>query len=134
MRKTGLTDEMLCQAVSEMMKGLVDGDLGGNLLKKRIGLSGRGKRGGGRTIVATNRCDRWFFLYGFEKNERANISKDEIKALRELVSIHKWPFSAIPRWARDKSASNCGVPCATYYRTSPRPAVGGIFPGNSPGS
>ncbi|MEA2039872.1 MAG: type II toxin-antitoxin system RelE/ParE family toxin [Thermodesulfobacteriota bacterium] len=85
MRKTGLTDEMLCQAVSEMMQGLVDGDLGGNLLKKRIGLSGRGKRGGGRTIVATNRCDRWFFLYGFEKNERANISKDEIKALRELA-------------------------------------------------
>ena len=85
MRKTDLTDEMLCQAVSEMMQGLVDGDLGGNLLKKRIGLSGRGKRGGGRTIVATNRCDRWFFLYGFEKSERANISKDEIKALRELA-------------------------------------------------
>ena len=31
----------------------------------------------------------------------------------ELVSIHKSPFSAI-------SASNCGFPCATYYRTSPR--------------
>ena len=84
-RKTGLTDEMLCQAVSEMMQGLVDGNLGGNLLKKRIGLSGRGKRGGGRTIVVTNRRDRWVFLYGFEKNERANISKDEIKALRELA-------------------------------------------------
>jgi len=38
MRKTGLTDEMLCQAVSEMMQGLVDGNLGVNLLKKRIGL------------------------------------------------------------------------------------------------
>lgn len=85
MRKTGLTDGMLCQAVSEMTQGLVDADLGGNLVKKRIALSGRGKRGGGRTIVATNRCDRWFFLYGFEKNERANIDKDEIKALRELA-------------------------------------------------
>ena len=68
-----------------MVQGLVDGNLGGNLLKKRVGLSGRGKRGGGRRIVATNRCDRWFFLYGFEKNERANISKDESKALRELA-------------------------------------------------
>jgi hypothetical protein len=86
MRKTGLADDTLCRAVSEMMQGLVDGDLGGNLLKKRISLSGRGKRGGGRTIVATNRCDRWFFLYGFEKNERANISKNEIKALRELAA------------------------------------------------
>jgi hypothetical protein len=86
MRKAGLDDHMLCRAVSEMMQGLVDGDLGGNLLKKRISLSGRGKRGGGRTIVATNRCDRWFFLYGFEKNERANISKNEMKALRELAA------------------------------------------------
>jgi len=68
-----------------MVQGLVEGNLGGNLLKKRVGLSGRGKRGGCRTIVVTNRCDRWFFLYGFEKNERANISKDESKALRELA-------------------------------------------------
>lgn len=86
MRKAGLSDDMLCRAVSEMMQGLVDGDLGGNLLKKRISLSGQGKRGGGRTIVATNRCDRWFFLYGFEKNERANISTNETKALRELAA------------------------------------------------
>lgn len=86
MRKAELTDELLCEAVSEMMKGLVDGDLGGNLLKKRIGLSGRGKRGSARTIVATNRSDRWFFLYGFEKNERSDIPKSEIKALRELAS------------------------------------------------
>lgn len=85
MRKAGLTDRMLCQAVSEIRQGLVDCDLGGNLVKKRIALSGRGKRGGGRTIVATNRCDRWFFLYGFGKNERANIDKDEIKALLELA-------------------------------------------------
>jgi len=86
MRKAGLTDDMLCLAVSEMLQELVDGDLGGNLLKKRISLPNRGKRGGGRTIVATNRCDRWFFLYGFEKNERANISKNELKALRELAA------------------------------------------------
>jgi hypothetical protein len=86
MRKAGLSDDMLCRAVSEMMQGLVDGDLGGNLLKKRISLSGQGKRGGGRTIVATNRSDRWFFLYGFEKNERANISTNETKALRELAA------------------------------------------------
>lgn len=81
-----MTDGMLGQAVSEIMQGLVDGDLGGNLLKKRISLPGRGKRSGGRTIVATNRCDRWFFLVGFEKNERANVSKNEMKALGELAS------------------------------------------------
>jgi hypothetical protein len=86
MRKAGLADQALCQAVSEMSQGLIDADLGGNVVKKRVPLPGRGKRGGARTIVATNRGDRWFFLYGFEKNERANIDKDEIKALQELAA------------------------------------------------
>ena len=32
MRKTDLTDEALCLAVSEMVGGLVDADLGGDVL------------------------------------------------------------------------------------------------------
>jgi hypothetical protein len=85
MRKAGLTDDVLCQAVSEMVGGLVDADLGGHVVKKRVALPGQGKRGGVRTIVATKMADRWFFLYGFSKNERANIDKDELKALQELA-------------------------------------------------
>ena len=46
MRKTDLTDDALCLAVSEMVSGLVDADLGGDVLKKRVALPGRGKRGG----------------------------------------------------------------------------------------
>jgi hypothetical protein len=38
-----------------MAAGLIDADLGGGVLKKRVGLAGRGKRGGVRTLVATNR-------------------------------------------------------------------------------
>jgi len=54
-RKTDLTDDALCKAVSEMAAGLVDADLGGGVLKKRVALPGRGKSGGARTLVATNR-------------------------------------------------------------------------------
>jgi hypothetical protein len=85
MRKAGLTDVALLNAVSEMAEGLIDADLGGHLVKKRVALPGQGKRGGARTIVATKRDDRWVFLYGFEKNERANISKDELKVLQEIA-------------------------------------------------
>lgn len=85
MQKTGLADGSLYQAVSEMARGLVDADLGGNVVKKRVALPGRGKRGGARTIVATNWGDRWFFLYGFGKNERANIDKDELKFFQEVA-------------------------------------------------
>ncbi len=44
MGKTELTDSLLCAAVVEMAQGLVDAELGGGVVKKRIGLAGRGKR------------------------------------------------------------------------------------------
>lgn len=86
MRKTELTDAALCQAVKEMAAGLIDADLGCGVVKKRVGLAGRGKRGGARTLLATNRGDRWFFVFGFEKNERANISSEELEALQDLAA------------------------------------------------
>jgi len=55
------------------------------VVKKRIAVAGQGKRGGARTIVATKLAERWFFLYGFRKSERANIDKDELRALQEVA-------------------------------------------------
>lgn len=86
MRKTELIDRALCQAVEEMAQGLIDADLGSGIVKKRVGLAGRGKRGGARTLVATNKGNRWFFVFGFEKNERANISDKELEALQEIAT------------------------------------------------
>lgn len=85
-RKTDLTDRALCQAIEEMAAGLIDADLGRGLFKKRVGLPGRGKRGGARTLVATNRGTRWIFVFGFEKNQRANVSGDELETLQELAT------------------------------------------------
>lgn len=86
LRKSGLTDQALCQAVAEMAAGLIDADLGGGVVKKRVALPGRGKRGGARALVATNQGNRWFFVFGFEKNERANISHDELETLQVLAA------------------------------------------------
>lgn len=86
MRKTELTDQTLCCAVAEMVLGLIDADLGGGVLKKRVGLAGRGKRGGARTLVATNKGSLWFFVFGFEKNDRANIDEDEKVAFQSLAA------------------------------------------------
>jgi hypothetical protein len=83
MRKTELTDAVLCKAVQEMAGGLIDADLGGSVVKKRVGLAGRGKRGGVRTLIATNKGNRWFFVFGFEKNERGNINDEELQALKD---------------------------------------------------
>jgi hypothetical protein len=84
-RKNDLGDADLCDAAREMAEGLYEADLGGGLFKKRIARSGQGKRGGFRTMIASNRKDRWVFLYGFAKNERSNIDRDEEKALKKLA-------------------------------------------------
>jgi hypothetical protein len=86
MRKTELTDPALCRAVAEMAEGLIDAELGGDVLKKRVATPGRGKSGGVRTIVATRKGTRWFFVFGFEKRDRANISDAELEALQSLAS------------------------------------------------
>jgi hypothetical protein len=86
MRKSDLTDSALCSAVHEMAAGLIDAELGGDVVKKRVGLPGRGKRGGARTLVATRKANRWFFVFGFEKNERDNITPNELEALQTLAS------------------------------------------------
>jgi hypothetical protein len=85
-RRQGLTSSSLCAAVHEMAAGLYDADLGGGLLKKRIARSGQGKSGGFRTLVATNKGARWVFVFGFPKNERSNVDKDEEQALKTLAA------------------------------------------------
>lgn len=86
MRKAGVREEELRLAICEMANGLVEADLGGHLYKKRIRLPGQGKRSGGRVIVASHWRDRWFFLYGFAKNERSDLTDGDLKALRELAT------------------------------------------------
>jgi len=45
----------------------------------------KGKSGSTRTLVATNKGNRWFFLFGFEKNERGNVSEKELEALQAIA-------------------------------------------------
>lgn len=87
LRKTLLSNTALLKAIAEMERGLVDADLGGNVYKKRVALPGRGKSGSTRTLIATNREDRWIFMYGFEKNDRENITQAELAYLQGVAQI-----------------------------------------------
>lgn len=87
LRKTLLTDSALLKAIDEMEQGLVDADLGGNVYKKRVALPGRGKRGSTRTLIATNRESRWIFMFGFEKNDRENITQAELAYLQKAAQV-----------------------------------------------
>ncbi len=80
----GLTDDALRVAAQEAFAGQVDGDLGGGLFKKRIARAGGGKSGGFRTILCFRKANsaRIFFLHGFPKNDKGNITAREEKALK----------------------------------------------------
>ena len=56
-----------------MENALIDAELGGRVVKKRVALPGRGKRGGTRTLEVYQQAKKSLFVYGFDKNERANI-------------------------------------------------------------
>ncbi|WP_296559017.1 type II toxin-antitoxin system RelE/ParE family toxin [Pigmentiphaga sp.] len=55
------------------------------MVKKRVAVGSRGKSRGIRTLVATNKENLWVFVFGFSKNDRANISDVELEALQFLT-------------------------------------------------
>lgn len=83
--KESLSEQALIDAVAEMDQGLIDANLGSHVVKKRVGIGGRGKSGGLRTIVAFKLKDKAFFLYGFAKSQHENIDDKELKALKLLA-------------------------------------------------
>jgi hypothetical protein len=64
---------------------LIDADLGGRVIKQRVGVGGRGKGVGVRVLLAYKAGNTAFFVYGFAKNAMANVSTDELKALKHLA-------------------------------------------------
>lgn len=83
--RAGVTTSALTVAAQEIERGLIDARLGSYLIKKRVPLAGRGKRGGARIILAYRHADIAFFIYGYAKNERTDIGTEEMQALRRLA-------------------------------------------------
>ena len=85
--REGVTDNVLGQVVAEMERGLVGVNLGGQVFKKRVALSGRGKSSGMRALLAYRISNKAFFIYGFAKNVKDNIRPRELKALKASADI-----------------------------------------------
>jgi len=83
-RRQSISDAMLLDAIALADQGLIEADLGGDVIKQRVARAGEGKRGGYRVLVFyRRRGDRAVFLYGFPKNARANVDDDELATLQE---------------------------------------------------
>lgn len=75
------------ETAEEAFAGEVEADLGGYLFKKRIAREDGGKSGGYRTILCFRKSDsdRIFFLHGYPKNRKGNLSQREERALRIIA-------------------------------------------------
>ena len=85
MRKSRLSEERILLTALETFSGLSVVDLGAGLIKKRIAIAGRGKRSAARVIIATRKQGRYFFLHGFQKNERTNLDEHELDYVRRIA-------------------------------------------------
>jgi len=91
-----ISDNALKKAIDEMGNGLFEANLGSGLYKKRIARKGQGKRSSYRTILAFKEKDRSFFMYGYAKNDRDNISNKEELVYKKLAGYFlKMPDSKL---------------------------------------
>lgn len=84
-RKEKISDYSVLTAVTEMQRGLVDADLGGGLIKKRIARLGFGKRRSYRSLIAFRTDKRVVFLFGFAKKDRENLDEAEKVIYKKLA-------------------------------------------------
>lgn len=85
--KQKISEETLSNALAELQVGNFEANLGGCLYKKRIRFEGQGKSGRGRTVICYRKDDRAVFIHGFAKNEKANLTRKELQAFKELSKI-----------------------------------------------
>ena len=83
--KEAIPDTSLQHAVSLLESGQFDADLGGGVYKQRLARPGEGKSGGYRALICFRQGTRSFFMYGFPKSGRANITQKEKDDLKKLA-------------------------------------------------
>ena len=83
------SDEERAEMIDAIARDPECGDhLGGGLRKVRFASSGRGKRGGARVVFYFGGQDIPVYLLAlFAKNERSDLTRDELADLRRLAAV-----------------------------------------------
>lgn len=86
--KEGISDKSLCEAVKELEKGNAYAALGSGLYKQKVARPNQGKSSGYRCIIVYKSETNAFFLYGFPKNQKENLTPYELSEFKKSASIH----------------------------------------------
>lgn len=88
-KKKQIMDEDLIDAVERANQGLIDANLGGNVIKQRIVKQGQGKSSGYRSLILYRINNNSYFVAAIEKSDRENISEQEENALKLLAKVYE---------------------------------------------
>ncbi|MCO5063355.1 MAG: type II toxin-antitoxin system RelE/ParE family toxin [Rhizobiaceae bacterium] len=80
-------DDRLCEAVARAGKGLLDADLGANVIKQRVAREGAGRSGGYRVLIFFKAQTRAVFVFGFAKSDLGNLGKSELAVIRKAAKL-----------------------------------------------
>ena len=84
--KSDVSDKSLLEAAKEIATDNYEAYYGNGVIKKRVANKGRGKSSSVRTIVAFKSGKDCFFIYGFEKSAKSNISPNEERAIKVVAA------------------------------------------------
>lgn len=84
-RRERIMDATLRETIQRAEEGLIDAQLGGGVIKQRVGRPRQGRSGGFRVLIAYRPGTLSVFLYGFAKNERDNVDNTELATLRDIA-------------------------------------------------
>lgn len=86
-RKSRISDSDLCEVIDRAERGLIDADVGGDVIKMRIARPNQGKSGGFRSIIYFRAKEKAFFVFGFAKSDLDNISQDDEDDYRRAAQV-----------------------------------------------
>ena len=86
-KRQRIDDGMLCEAVVRAEQGLVDADLGGNVIKQRIARKGQGRSGGFRSLIVFRSGDCAVFVFGFAKSDQDDLESDELDDVKKAAKL-----------------------------------------------
>ncbi len=103
-KKNNIKDSDLILTIGNLKQNKSTVNLGSNLYKVRIAKPSRGKSGGYRSLIVYRQGNRSVYIYGFDKNEKDNLSDNELKDFRELSrTLSKITIKEIDRVVTNKT-------------------------------
>ncbi|HEY8581192.1 MAG TPA: type II toxin-antitoxin system RelE/ParE family toxin [Beijerinckiaceae bacterium] len=86
-RKLSIGADELRDAIVRAERGSIDADLGGGVIKQRVGRGGMGRSRAARAIIVLWSGELAVFVHVFAKSDKSNLSALELAAFKDFAKL-----------------------------------------------